>query len=98
MNWCRAAAYNCISCSLYKSLNPSGPVTDVVAVQQHRVVPRQMQSLLHDIGDRGLARAGKAREPEAASLLCVAQTGPRTCQRLGRLETKWPRALRLSGY
>ena len=47
------------------------PVPEVVAVQDVGPDPALMEALLERVGDRRLARAGEAREPEAAAGVSV---------------------------
>ena len=46
-------------------------MADVVAVEQHGVVTRRVQPLLHQIGDRRFAGARKPRQPENRRLLML---------------------------
>src|ERR1051326_1231661 len=47
------------------------PVADIVAVKQHGVMTHGVQALFHQVGDRRLAGAGKAGEPDDGRLLAL---------------------------
>ena len=44
-------------------------MADIIAIEQHGVVPGRVQPLLDNIGDRRFAGAGQAREPDDGGLL-----------------------------
>ena len=58
-------------------------VADVVAVEQEGVVAERVQPLLDQVGDRRLARARQAGEPQAARHLAPCCARARPCRRRG---------------